>query len=62
MANDAFKGIHLPDYAKPWEFEARDNQTEDKQSKKVKAKDNKTEEVDDEIYVGVAALFENSEE
>ncbi|CAO2825006.1 unnamed protein product [Amaranthus hypochondriacus] len=44
------------------EYEAWDNQTEDKKSKEVKAKDNKTQEVDEEIYVGVAALFENAEE
>ncbi|CAO2825002.1 unnamed protein product [Amaranthus hypochondriacus] len=44
------------------EYEAWDNQTEDKKSMKVKAMDNKTQEVDEEIYVGVAALFENVEE
>ncbi|CAO2825012.1 unnamed protein product [Amaranthus hypochondriacus] len=42
------------------EYEAWDNQTEDEKSKEVKAKDNKTQEVDEYFYVGVAALFENA--
>ncbi|CAO2824967.1 unnamed protein product [Amaranthus hypochondriacus] len=44
----------------PREVEARDNQTEAKQNMLVTVMDNKIEEVDDEIYVGVSALFDYS--